>query len=462
MTARRTSKKEDKKNSPKCPPLLVQFKNLWGKKGGYPRRKCSDGTEAREQAPTYIRRTSKGWSRLCAPFRSIRSRLSGKSCDRPDLHNNATPRQPSAMSMESSFQVAPHCMGAGGAGGGAVSSRGSSATPRAHKSSEVTANQAKKGEGEQTQPMAPKSILKTTTRAGDGPAAQQYEHQGVVQSGIPTTSETTAIPGTWGMALSSRHPGGVASRTIRASPFEPLVHNRKLPRDGTISPLRIDEYYAYYQQDRLQLPTLHQTAAATGPSGAVGGGPPVHEIRIPTPHQQDDSLHSICSAVGETAASYTEEHYKNLYFSSQRELHATHGKAAQAMEENRLLKRHLIEMQKQLFSVTRNKRSTATGGVQNTAWSIPSSSVIAASCSKRPKFVSTTTSTTTTTTKPPLDHQYHHHHDDDDAARSPDSLRKTPLSTISETSTMYGPSSASVSPKSSSAITKSVSSDAAF
>jgi len=343
-----------------------------------------------------------------------------------------------------------------------MSSR-SSANPRAHKSSEVTPNQAKKGEGEHAQPVAPKSILKTTIRAGDGPASQQYEHQGVVHSGIPTTtSETTAIPGTWGMALSSRHPGGVASRTIRASPFEPLVHNRKLPRDGTISPLRIDEYYAYYKQDRLQLPTLHQTAAATGPSGTgAGGGPPVHEIRIPTPHQQDDSLHSICSAVGETAASYTEEHYKNLYFSSQRELHATHGKAAKAMEENRLLKRHLIEMQKQLFSVTRNKRSTATGGVQNTAWSIPSSSVISAGCSKRPKFDSTTTTvatTTTTTTKPPVGHHHHLREDDDDAARSPDSLRKTPLSTISETSTMYS----SVSPKSSSAITKSVSSDAAF
>jgi len=249
------------------------------------------------------------------------------------------------MSMDASFRLAPKTkvQYIGGAG------KSSSMLPatKALKSSEVTPNHAKKGEGERD---TPKSILKTSTSTlaiGGAVAA-------------PTTqSEATTIPGTWGMALSSHHPARFTSRTIRANPFEPLVHQRNFPKDGPISPLRFDEYHAY-QQEHLQLPILLNSA---------GEGPPVFEIRIPTPHQQDDS--SICSAVGDSAA---DEHYKNLYFSSQRELHSSRETVGKVTEENRLLKRHLIEMQKQLFSVSRNKRSYSHNGVQNTAWSIPASS----------------------------------------------------------------------------------------
>jgi len=216
-------------------------------------------------------------------------------------------------------------------------------------SSEVGQTHATKGERE----LAPKSILKTSSTtavaATAGPAPPQ-------QSEPPVAT----IPGTWGMAMSSLNPGRLTSRTIRATPFEPLAHQRKLPKDGTISPLRIDEYYAD-QQERLKLPSLHASGS--------GDVPPVQEIRIPTPQYQDDS--SICSAVGDTAV---EEFYKNLYFSSQRELHSSEETVARVMEENRLLKRRLIEMQKQLFSVSRNRRSLAPEAVQNTAWSIPTNS----------------------------------------------------------------------------------------
>lgn len=230
--------------------------------------------------------------------------------------------------------------------GGAIANDPQSGVHGPNLASKVGQTQATKGERE----MTPKSILKTSSTTAVAAAAGP-------------------IPGTWGMTMSSQNPGRLTSRTIRATPFEPLVHQRKLPKDGTISPLRINEYYAY-QQERLKLPSLH-----TAGSGDV---PPVQEIRIPTPQYQDDS--SICSAVGDTA---TEEHYKNLYFCSQRELHASEETVARVMEENRLLKRRLIEMQKQLFSISRNRRFLAPEAMQNTAWSIPTNS--GPPCKKRRK-----------------------------------------------------------------------------
>ena len=314
--------------------------------------------------------------------------------------------------MESSFRLAPHCHQPSCTNGsGVATGMSSSGSPNVPKTSPVTPNHVQNGEGG---PLVPKSILKTTTVA---PAPQERAEP-------PPRSESTAtIPGTWGMAISSRHPGRVASRTIRASPFEPLVHHRKLPRDGTISPLRIDEYYACQQQERLHLPTLQTAAPSTG-------GPPVHEIRIPTPHQHDDG--SAGSEVGVTAVS--EEHYKNLYFSSQRELHASQGKVAKVTEENRMLKRHLIEMQKHLFSVSRNKRSAPMGGVKDAAWNIPSSSVTSSKRLKKDHFST-----------------------DAVKQQSPDSK---PLSSISESSTLSS-DSPSLAPRSSPAVTKSVSADAA-
>ena len=239
------------------------------------------------------------------------------------------------MSMEVSFRLVPNEAGSQIHRGGAVSSDSSGQTPKL--GSEISPNQAMKGEGESSR----KSILKTSSVVGS----------------LPLTRQSETIPGTWHMTLSSQHPSRMSSRSIRATPFEPLVHQRKLPKDGTISPLHINEYHAN-RQERLMLPSLR--------SGHV---PPVHEIRIPTPQHQDDS--SFCSADGDNASV---EDYKNLFFSSQRELHAAQEITAKVMEENRLLKRRLIEMQKQLFAVSRNRRSLTPDTIQNTAWSIPTNS----------------------------------------------------------------------------------------
>ena len=240
------------------------------------------------------------------------------------------------MSMEVSFRLVPNEAGGQMVGsGGAVSSDSSGQTPKL--GSEVSLNQIKKGEGESSR----KSILKTSSVIG----------------ALPLTAQSETIPGTCHMTLSSQHPSRLSSRSIRATPFEPLVHQRKLPKDGTISPLRINEYHAN-RQERLMLPSLR--------SGHV---PPVHEIRIPTPQHQDES--SFCSADGENAS---EEDYQNLFFSSQRELHAAQAITVKVMEENRLLKRRLIEMQKQLFAVSRNRRTLTPDAIQNTAWSIPTNS----------------------------------------------------------------------------------------
>lgn len=177
-------------------------------------------------------------------------------------------------------------------------------------------------------------------------------------SAISPTEST--IPGTLGMALSSHNPARLTSITIRPTSFEPLVHQRVMPQDGAVSPLRTDEYH-FNRQQRLHLPTLQTSASGCGRT------PPVNEIRIPTPHLNEDSSNN--SVIGDIASSEA-IHYKNLYFCSQRYLHGSQEQVALLLEENRILKRHLIEFQKRLFSVSRNKRSAMPGS----AWEIPASS----------------------------------------------------------------------------------------
>lgn len=102
----------------------------------------------------------------------------------------------------------------------------------------------------------------------------------------------------------------------------------------------------------------------------LGVRPPVAEIRIPTPHtlqptptkgeRTDDAL-SISTEEGQD--------YQNLYLTCQRDLHLTLDRANELAEENRQLKRHLFQLQSQLYSQTRNKCNM----VSSTAWVIPGS-----------------------------------------------------------------------------------------
>jgi len=161
--------------------------------------------------------------------------------------------------------------------------------------------------------------------------------------------EQCVIPGAlledW--KLPSREPCP-APRAIRASPFEPFIHKRNLPKDGTISPLKMDEYYAWKtQKERKEC--------------SMDVFPPISEIRIPTP-----------SEPAETKAEppQIDEDWKTLYFCSQRDLHQAQMETYRMAEENRLLKRELIEMQRHLFEY---RRSPPTIPAENVVWSIPQS-----------------------------------------------------------------------------------------
>lgn len=80
--------------------------------------------------------------------------------------------------------------------------------------------------------------------------------------------------------------------------------------------------------------------------------PPVAEIRIPIP---------------ETIASNSDDDdFETLYLCSRRDLHVVRKENEALAEENRLLKRHMIQLQKQLYSLRRTSQK------RNVSWSIPS------------------------------------------------------------------------------------------
>ena len=110
-------------------------------------------------------------------------------------------------------------------------------------------------------------------------------------------------------------------RSLRASPFEPLVHNRRgLPKGGTITPLRINEYTT------------------------SGSSPPITEIRIPTPPINPADDVSCESTLPETA-----EEWRDLYWLAQEDVARVQADHQRVVDENRRLKRQLIELQKQLY-----------------------------------------------------------------------------------------------------------------
>jgi hypothetical protein len=95
--------------------------------------------------------------------------------------------------------------------------------------------------------------------------------------------------------------------------------------------------------------------------------PPVGEIRIPTL-----SLDSLDTITTNSDVRYNSmEDYKTLYFCGQQDLFRTQQRMECVCEENRLLKRKLIELQRQLFHNSRTKRRVVKA---NLAWSIPENS----------------------------------------------------------------------------------------
>lgn len=66
--------------------------------------------------------------------------------------------------------------------------------------------------------------------------------------------------------------------------------------------------------------------------------------------------------------------YRTLYFNSEKENYALRGQVLGLEEANRKLKRQLIEMQKQIYAFSRNKRQSGPGTVLSKSqipWSIP-------------------------------------------------------------------------------------------
>jgi hypothetical protein len=96
--------------------------------------------------------------------------------------------------------------------------------------------------------------------------------------------------------------------------------------------------------------------------------PPVGEICIPTP--STDSLDTVLTSKETIPEGDSNKiiDYETLYFCGQRDLHFANQRVDYMCEENRLLKRKLIELQRQLYCNSRTKRRVVDA---NLAWRIP-------------------------------------------------------------------------------------------
>ena len=119
-------------------------------------------------------------------------------------------------------------------------------------------------------------------------------------------------------------------RSIRVSPFEPMAHLRRMPRNGTISPLRIHEYQAEMQTSGNHV--IHEQSPSSRCSSNMR--PPLDEVRIPGPSASFDG--TLSSAVSPS------RDYKALYLQSQRELESLQKqyRALQKLQERTLGESH--------------------------------------------------------------------------------------------------------------------------
>jgi hypothetical protein len=82
--------------------------------------------------------------------------------------------------------------------------------------------------------------------------------------------------------------------------------------------------------------------------------PPIGEIRIPVHPNYYMSISSPCSASLPNSTNQSTTDYESLYFSTVRDNHCLKQHLVYVSEENRTLKRHLIELQRRLFTARRN------------------------------------------------------------------------------------------------------------
>jgi hypothetical protein len=223
--------------------------------------------------------------------------------------------------------------------------------------------------------ITPKSVLKMKDSNCTAP---NHRASGAIPQYIPNMRggpeelQQRIIPGTllqdWMLPSHNlRRFGPSSARSIRASPFQPLVHHRNLPKSGTISPLNVQEHGSSNISAAYGQPHRIPPASSTEPSNEHCP-PPVAEIRIPAPHTLQEASNDDDNDDANTITSENDGDFKTLYLCCQRDLHMAQQHAAETAEENRMLKRHLIQLQKQLYSSSRNKRPR-----QTVSWSIPGS-----------------------------------------------------------------------------------------
>ena len=141
----------------------------------------------------------------------------------------------------------------------------------------------------------------------------------------PTRDVTTDdVAPSRGPAIYPRTDEKAFRRCIRVSPFQPMVHLRKMPRHGTISSLKVHEY------EIEQMASAHLLTDEMSPSSTKC--PPMAEVRI---HMHSPSFDYTLSS---PASESTFTDYKALYFQSQKELRALQKLQERTLGENRLLR----------------------------------------------------------------------------------------------------------------------------
>jgi hypothetical protein len=131
----------------------------------------------------------------------------------------------------------------------------------------------------------------------------------------------------------------------------------------------------HYRTDTVMEETDHNAHRYSN-SSTADAPPPMHEIQVPSrrpadiddENEDDDDVDTTTSTQnlsrdGDQNHRYSRQDvidYKGLFFTSQRQNYELHGQLQYIQEDNRKLKRQLIEMQKQLYAHGRNKRPAMT------------------------------------------------------------------------------------------------------
>jgi hypothetical protein len=143
-----------------------------------------------------------------------------------------------------------------------------------------------------------------------------------------------------------------------------LIHDRNLPKNGTISPFRETKQppsSLHYMGERRDSTSSHLPPVPTEiliPTSSTTQ----QELSLPTgkcPTSSSDDNQSWISNTYSSSGHHhhqeqEEQDYKTLYFCSQSDKYRLEQRNASVMEENRLLKRQLFEMQRQLYNYRRN------------------------------------------------------------------------------------------------------------